>query len=42
MIRAVMLKGASLEDIGFEFIVLSLFIPAYALLALMRFRKTLD
>ena len=42
VIRAVMLKGASLEDIGFEFIVLSLFIPAYALLALMRFRKTLD
>ena len=42
VVRAVMLKGATMHDIGFEFGVLALFIPIYALLALMRFRKTLD
>ncbi len=42
VIRSVMLKGASLGDIGFEFAILALFVPAYALLALVRFRKTLD
>ncbi len=42
VIRAVMLKGAAIQDICFEFFALSLFIPAYALLALTRFRKTLD
>ena len=41
-IRAIMLKGATLSDIGFEFFVLALFVPVYALQALLRFRKTLD
>lgn len=42
VIRAVMLKGATLSDSTFEFIALTAFVPIYALLALMRFRKTLD
>jgi ABC-2 type transport system permease protein len=42
VVRAVMLKGANLDDIGFELAVLALFIPVYAMLALMRFRRTLD
>jgi len=42
VIRAVMLKGANLGDIGFEYSVLTLFVPLYALLALLRFRRTLD
>ncbi len=42
VIRAVMLKGATLPDIGMEFAILALFIPLYAGLALLRFRRTLD
>ena len=42
IIRAIMLKGADLSDIGDEVIYLSLFVPVYAGLALMRFRSTLD
>ncbi len=42
VVRAVMLKGANLDDIGFELAVLALFIPVYATLALLRFRPTLD
>ena len=42
IIRAIMLKGAGLSDIGDEVFYLSLFVPAYAGLALMRFRSTLD
>ena len=42
VVRAVMLKGANLHDIGFELAMLALFIPIYAVLALTRFRRTLD
>ena len=42
VVRAVMLKGANLHDIGFELAMLALFIPIYAILALTRFRRTLD
>lgn len=42
IIRAIMLKGAGLGDIGDEMFYLSLFVPIYAGLALMRFRNTLD
>jgi ABC-2 type transport system permease protein len=41
-IRAVMLKGADLPTIGREMAVLGLFVLAYALVALLRFRRTLD
>jgi len=42
IIRALMLKGAGLRDIGWEAGVLTLFILAYAAIALLRFRRTLD
>jgi ABC-2 type transport system permease protein len=42
IIRAIMLKGAGLNDIGDEVLYLSLFVPAFAGVALMRFRSTLD
>jgi ABC-2 type transport system permease protein len=42
IIRALMLKGAELRDIGWETGVLTLFILAYAAIALLRFRRTLD
>lgn len=42
VVRAIMLKGADLGDIGLEVIYLSAFVPLYAGLALMRFRNTLD
>jgi ABC-2 type transport system permease protein len=42
VVRAVMLKGAGITDLGSEFAILCLFIPLYALLALSRFRQTLD
>lgn len=42
IIRAIMLKGAGLGDIGDEVFYLCLFVPAFAGLALMRFRSTLD
>lgn len=42
VVRAIMLKGADLGDIGLEAMVLALFVPLYAGLALMRFRSTLD
>jgi ABC-2 type transport system permease protein len=42
IIRAVMLKGANASDVGFEAAVLCLFILAYASVALVRFRRTLD
>jgi ABC-2 type transport system permease protein len=41
-IRAVMLKGADLPTIGPEMTILVLFVLAYALVALLRFRRTLD
>ena len=41
-IRAVMLKGADFGTIGREMTVLALFVLAYALVALLRFRRTLD
>ncbi|WP_332684979.1 ABC transporter permease [Bosea sp. (in: a-proteobacteria)] len=42
VVRAIMLKGADLGDIGLEVLYLSLFVPLYAGIALMRFRSTLD
>ena len=42
VVRAVMLKGGTLSDVGFELSILALFIPACGLLALSRFRSTLD
>jgi ABC-2 type transport system permease protein len=42
VVRAVMLKGANWSEIGFEFSALAAYIPAFSLLALLRFRRTLD
>ena len=42
VVRAIMLKGANWSEIGFEFAVLTAFVPAFSLLALARFRRTLD
>ena len=42
IIRAIMLKGADLGDIGDEVFYLSLFVPVFAGVALLRFRSTLD
>ena len=42
VVRAIMLKGADFAEIGREFGWLCLFVPAFATLALLRFRRTLD
>ena len=42
VVRAIMLKGADFAEIGREFAILSLFVPVFATLALLRFRRTLD
>jgi len=42
IIRAVMLKGAGLSEIAAETGVLTLFVLGYAVIALLRFRRTLD
>ena len=42
VVRAVMLKGANLDQVGFELSILWLFVALYAFLALTRFRRTLD
>ncbi len=42
VVRAVMLKGANLDEVGFELSILWLFVAVYAFLALTRFRRTLD
>jgi ABC-2 type transport system permease protein len=42
VIRAIMLKGADWPTVAFEVTMLCLFILAYAGLALLRFRRTLD
>jgi ABC-2 type transport system permease protein len=42
IIRAVMLKGAGVQDIAPSAAILFLFILAYASVALLRFRRTLD
>ena len=42
VVRAAMLKGASLDQVGFELSILGLFVLIYAFLALTRFRRTLD
>ena len=42
VVRAIMLKGANWSEIGFEFAMLATFAPAFAILALLRFRTTLD
>jgi ABC-2 type transport system permease protein len=41
-IRAVMLKGADLATISREMVALAVFVMLYALVALVRFRRTLD
>jgi ABC-2 type transport system permease protein len=41
-IRAVMLKGADLAAIGQQLAVLTVFVAAYAVVALTRYRRTLD
>jgi hypothetical protein len=40
VVRAVMLKGANLSEVGFQLSMLALFVAAYAFLALTRFRRT--
>lgn len=42
VVRGIMLKGADLPAVSQELAVLTLFIVAYASLALLRFRRTLD
>jgi ABC-2 type transport system permease protein len=42
VVRAIMLKGANFREIGEEFAVLSVYVPLFATLALLRFRRTLD
>jgi len=42
VIRGVMLKGADWQAISFEVSILGLFVLAYMVLALLRFRRTLD
>lgn len=42
VVRAIMLKGADLGDIGLEVFYLSIFVPLYAGIALLRFKSTLD
>ena len=42
VVRAVMLKGANLNEVGLEMTALLAFVLVYAFLALTRFRHTLD
>jgi ABC-2 type transport system permease protein len=42
VVRAIMLKGANFSEIGYEFGYLCLFVPLFATLAMLRFRRTLD
>ena len=42
IIRAIMLKGATLPAIAPEMFCLGLFVLAFGMLALLRFRRTLD
>lgn len=42
VVRAIMLKGAEFPAVAFEIGILCVFIAAYAGIALMRFRRTLD
>jgi ABC-2 type transport system permease protein len=42
LIRAVMLKGAEVGTIAGPFLALTLFVLGFSLLALLRFRRTLD
>ncbi len=42
LVRAVMLKGADLANVSGPLFFLGLFVVAYALVALLRFRRTLD
>jgi ABC-2 type transport system permease protein len=42
IVRGIMLKGATLTDLRWEIAALALFAFAFAGLALMRFRRTLD
>ena len=42
IIRAVMLKGADLQGVATPLAALMIFVAVFTLLALMRFRRTLD
>jgi ABC-2 type transport system permease protein len=42
VIRAIMLKGAALPDVASELLALTAFAVVFALIALLRFRRTLD
>jgi ABC-2 type transport system permease protein len=42
VVRKVMLKGGGLADVGGEFTALSIILVAFALLAMLRYRQTLD
>ncbi len=42
VVRTITLKGANFDEIGREFIWLCLYVPQFATLALLRFRRTLD
>ena len=42
IIRAVMLKGADLQGVATPLTALVIFVGVFTLLALMRFRRTLD
>jgi hypothetical protein len=42
VVRALMLKGAIFNDLGFELMMHALFVAAYAFLALTHFRHLLD
>jgi ABC-2 type transport system permease protein len=42
VVRGIMLKGSTFADLRAEFVALALFVFAFAGLALLRFRRTLD
>jgi ABC-2 type transport system permease protein len=42
VVRGIMLKGSTLADLGAELVALGIFVFAFAGLALLRFRRTLD
>ena len=42
MVRAIMLKGATLDTVANHIAILVLFVVVFAAIALLRFRRTLD
>jgi ABC-2 type transport system permease protein len=42
LVRAIMLKGADFANVSGPIVALGVFVVAYALIALLRFRRTLD